>query len=318
LAKTDDAHWQVRRQLAASLGELPPNDRVAPILNVLRLYSDDKVVVDAAISGLSGMEADVLLTWLERPDADPDVAGMLAGAVAKPLNVATTEQLISHATNDDNPEAVRIAILQGMKLGLEGADGRVRGQAVAGGRAGSRPPGMRPPRAPSIRIDFAAIPDALSALASGTGELADAAANTAAVIWWPGKPRQVARPRTESEEALFQSGKDIYTSLCALCHGDEGQGVPNIGAVLAGSEFVTEDPSIPTRVLLHGKEGQIGLMPPLNDFDDEQIAAVVSYIRGSFGNIADPIPTVAAKEYRQAYVHRDSPWTDEELSNRAR
>jgi mono/diheme cytochrome c family protein len=282
------------------------------------LYGEDTVVVDAAISGLSGMEADVLEAWLKQPKPNPDVAGMLAGAIAKPLNVGDTEQLIALATNADLPDAIRIAILEGMKLGLEGADGQVRGQPVAGGRAGSRPPGMRPARAPSIRIDLAAEPVAFSALATGDGELAEAAANTAAVIWWPGKPREVARPRSEEEDVLFQSGREIYSGLCTVCHGPEGQGVPNIGAALAGSEFVTGDASIPVRILMHGKEGQIGLMPPLSDFDDEQIAAVITYIRGSFGNIADPVPTVAAKEYRQAYVHRSSPWTDEELSSRAR
>ncbi|MDH3371804.1 MAG: c-type cytochrome [Gammaproteobacteria bacterium] len=318
MARLDDGHWQVRRQLAASLGALPVNERVTNILRVLRLYGDDKVVVDAAISGLAGIEDGVLEVWLDAPDPHPDVAGMLAGAIAKRIDIEATEQLIKYSTNADHSDGVRIALLEGMKLGLEGADGRVRGQAVAGGRAGSRPPGMRPPPTPSIRIELPTEPSALAAMADGNDALAEAANNAIAVTGWPGKPRQLARARSEAEEALFQSGKEIYAGLCVGCHGAEGQGMANIGAALAGSEFVTGDASISARILLHGKEGSIGLMPPVAGFTDEQIAAVITYIRGSFGNIADPVPTVAAKEYRQAYVHRDSPWTDEELSQRAR
>lgn len=318
LAMLNDEHWQVRRQLAATLGEMPENRREAAIIDVLRLYADDTVVVDAALSGVAGLETSLLTAWLEEPDPHPDVAGMLAGAVAKPLDIDATQRLIAMATNSGYSDEVRIAMLDGMREGLEGADGRARGGAVAGGRAGSRPPGMRPPRAPSVRIDFSEEPTELTALASGEGVLAEAAADAAAVIWWPGKPREVARPRTEEEDALFEQGRGLYSGLCIVCHGDQGQGITNIGAPLAGSEFVTGDPGIAVRVLLHGKEGTVGLMPPVTDFDDEEIAAVVTYIRGSFGNVADPVPVVAAKEYRQAYVHRESPWTDEELSERAR
>jgi len=313
-----DPHGQVRRQLAATLGELPSAERVPAILEVLGLYGDDEVVVDAAVSGLSQLETGVLQVWLEQPDPSPDVAGMLAGAIAKRLDIEATVQLINYATNDDLPVGVRIAILENMKLGLEGADGRVRGEPVAGGRAGSRPPGMRPPRTASIRIDLNVEPVALTTLATGNDLLATVAEDTAAVLWWPGKSREVARPRTEEEEALFQNGQTIYAGVCVVCHGPEGLGVPNIGAALAGSEFVTGDPNIPTRILLHGKEGQIGLMPPVANLDDDDIASIVTYIRGSFGNIAEPLSTVAAKEYRQAFVFRDKPWTDEELSKRAR
>lgn len=318
LAKMSDEHWQVRRQLAATLGELPAQQRVPPILDILGLFADDPVVVDVAISGLAGIESDVLDAWLEQPEPHPDVAGMLAGAVARPRDPGATEALIALASNPELGTAVRAAILDGMRLGLEGADGRTGGQVVAGGRAGSRPPGMRPPSAPSIRIDLEREPVALTAMAGGDGELASAAADAAAVIGWPGKPRQVARPRTAEEDALFARGGEIYGGLCIGCHGDQGQGIQNIGVALAGSQFVTGNENIPARVLLHGKEGQVGLMPPVAHFSDEEIAGILTYIRGSFGNTADPVSIVAAKEYREAYVHRDRPWTDEELSQRAR
>ena len=318
LATLDDEHWQVRRQLAASVGELPVAQRIPAALQVLQRYGDDAVVVDVAVSGLAGLEARVLESWLQSAEPGADVAGMLAGAIAKPLDPSATQNLIALAADARYPEAVRLAILDGMIAGLEGADGRVRGSVVAGGRAGSRPPGMRPPPTPSIRIDLDAEPDALTALASGSGPLADSAAAALAVMGWPDKPRQLGRERTPDEEALFQAGQTVYTGLCLGCHGDQGQGLPNIGAPLAGSNYVNGDPSITTRILLHGKEGAIGLMPPVGHMTDEQLAGVITFIRGSFGNIADPVSVVAVKEYRQAYTHRDVPWTEEELDRRAR
>lgn len=318
MAKLDDSHWQVRRQLAASLGELPHETRVAPIFEVLRRYGDDSVVVDAALSGLQGLELGALEAWLGEAQPHADVAGMLAGAVARSLDVEVTQQLVRLATDTGHSGPVRIAMLTGIKLGLEGEDGRLRGGTVAGGRAGSRPPGMRREPAPSIRIEFPSEPVALTALAEGNDELAVAAANTAAVIGWPDKPRELARDRTEEEEALYAGGRTIFSELCAACHGTEGQGVANIGGTLAGSALVSGDPSVTTRILLHGKEGTIGLMPPMTSLDDQQLAAVITYIRGSFGNIADPVSVVSVKEYRQAYTHRTTPWTEEELSRRAR
>ena len=47
------------------------------------------------------------------------------------------------------------------------------------------------------------------------------------------------------------------------------------------------DPNAVIRVLLSGKEGTIGLMPPVGaTYDDEQIAAVLTFVRRSWGNAA--------------------------------
>ncbi len=67
-------------------------------------------------------------------------------------------------------------------------------------------------------------------------------------------------------------------------------------------------------MLLNGKDGKIGEMPPLGQsLSDAQLASVVTYIRGSFGNAATPVHPAVAKEYRQLYAYRKKPWTDAEL-----
>ncbi|MEQ9209597.1 MAG: c-type cytochrome, partial [Pseudomonadales bacterium] len=310
----EDDHWQVRRQLAASLGELPQDQRFAPLIEVLNLYGDqDQTTVDVAISGLAGLEEEFLELWLQQDQPHPDVAGVLAGAIAKPKDVDTVEHLIDLATHSDLPEEVRARMLHGMAQGLEGADGRVRSDGVAGGRAGGAPPGMRPSRPPVIQVDLSEEPTELLALAKeGEGRLAEAASYAEATLGWPGKPRVEGRPRTEAEEQLFVAGQEIYRTHCAACHGPEGLGTA-AGKPLAGSRFVNMGGEVFAAILLQGKEGDTGLMPPQPTMSDEQLASVITYVRGAFGNTSDPVNEIAVGEYRQMLSYRAIPWTEEEL-----
>ena len=78
-------------------------------------------------------------------------------------------------------------------------------------------------------------------------------------------------------------------------------------------------PDMSLRVLLNGKDGKIGEMPPLGQsLSDNQLAGVLTYIRGSFGNTATPIHPALAKEFRQLYAFRKKPWTDAELQKQPR
>ena len=314
LGLMDDEHQQVRRQLVASIGEIVESRRLDPLFETLRRYGSDAVIVDVAVSGAAGLEQELLNRWLALDSPGSDVAGVLVGAIAKPQDVATVQTLLATVTQSGLSEEIRIAMLDGMRLGLEGADGRQSSGVVAGGRAGSRPPGMRSERAPTVQIDLPMEPAQLNPVGGESDALLASLAVARAVIGWPGKPREVGRERTEDEQALYDIGSSVYVGLCSGCHGAEGQGVGGVGAALAGSRFVTGNEGIVARILLHGKEGSIGLMPPVASFSDEQLAGVMTYIRGSFGNIADPVNEIAMKEYRQAYTFRDTPWTEEELA----
>src|SRR3569623_892987 len=52
LMKVDDSYWQVRRELGASMGELPREARVTQVVSLLKKYGSDQITVDAGISGL--------------------------------------------------------------------------------------------------------------------------------------------------------------------------------------------------------------------------------------------------------------------------
>jgi hypothetical protein len=60
LKRLEDTDWAVRRQLAASLGALPPGARETAAVSLLERYGDDPITMDAALSSLRGGEAAVL------------------------------------------------------------------------------------------------------------------------------------------------------------------------------------------------------------------------------------------------------------------
>jgi mono/diheme cytochrome c family protein len=322
LKKADDGNWFVRRQLAATLGELPADQRMAPIVDLLRKYGDDPILVDIAVSGLNGQEEATLSALLAQPQASPDAVLALAGATAKGRDVASVTKLLTFASDAGRPAEVRAALMKGAALGLQGASGGGGGQAVVGGRAGAAVPGVGPrQQASAPGITLAAEPAGVTAIAAGSGPLADEAKQVLAMVQWPGKPAPPSGPaRTPEEEKLFVAGKEVFANNCAACHGADGGGVTNVGAKLGGSQYATLPNDGTIRVLVNGKEGGgIGVMPPLGAaMSDEEVAAVLTFVRQSWGNTASAILPAQVKETRAAYAHRTTPWTEAELATRRR
>jgi mono/diheme cytochrome c family protein len=68
------------------------------------------------------------------------------------------------------------------------------------------------------------------------------------------------------------------------------------------------------RVLLNGKEGATGLMPPLGTMlNDADVAAVLTYIRREWGQAASPIEPDLVAGVRALTANRPRPWTSDEL-----
>ena len=68
LALAEDRNWNVRRQVAASIGELPASARKDPALAMLRKSGSDPIIVDAVISSIGGAEEQVLGDLLVRTE----------------------------------------------------------------------------------------------------------------------------------------------------------------------------------------------------------------------------------------------------------
>jgi mono/diheme cytochrome c family protein len=150
-------------------------------------------------------------------------------------------------------------------------------------------------------------------------ELAARAKAILARVEWPGKPGTITVvPLTAVEQARFDRGRVVYENLCVSCHQPNGQGREKLAPTLVGSEMAQAVAEIPVRILLNGKEGQVGLMPPLGSvLSDEQIAEVMTYVRRSWGNGAAPIDAPDVARIRPLTTDRTRPWTDAELARLA-
>jgi mono/diheme cytochrome c family protein len=189
------------------------------------------------------------------------------------------------------------------------ADDAPAGAAGRGGRGG------RGGGANLLRLNRE--PTALTALGAAGGDLGTRATALLARIEWPGKPGASApvTPLTAEEQQRFTAGQTVYQSICLPCHQDDGRGKESMAPSLVASPFATGAPEIPVRILINGKEGPVGLMPPLGQtFTDEQIANVLTYVRRQWGNTATPVDVQVVKATRAAVAGRTRPWTNAELT----
>ena len=115
-------------------------------------------------------------------------------------------------------------------------------------------------------------------------------------------------------QQLFAAGKQIYQTLCVVCHQADGRGRDKIAPPLAGSVLTLGPPAIPVRIMLHGKRGPTNVMPALGTImSDEQIAAVLTYVRREWGQTGSAIDAATVAQVRGATAGRARPWTAEEL-----
>lgn len=104
-------------------------------------------------------------------------------------------------------------------------------------------------------------------------------------------------------EQLAQ-GKALYEQSCAVCHYD-GSGNP-AAADLRGSVLLAEPPQAVARIILGGRQGVSlrdgkkinGIMPPQAYLRDEEVAALVVYVRDEFAGRREPFSPQAAAAVR--------------------
>lgn len=134
--------------------------------------------------------------------------------------------------------------------------------------------------------------------ACGGGDSAQAGANNAT--------KSAAPAATQ-----VSAGERAYQQRCASCHLLNGQGTPGVFPPLDGSEYVTGNMAAPIRILLHGIQGPItvkgaeynSMMPAYGisiAMSDEEAAAVLTYIRTSWGNTASVVTAADIAKEREA------------------
>jgi mono/diheme cytochrome c family protein len=341
----DDQDWLVREQVAATFGALTPNARVPAMALLLARHGDDPITVDAAISGVRGQESAVIERLLASASQSPmieNAVAMLAATVIRAGDDRAAAAVLGWTAEDARPEWQRSALLQGAEIALLGSSmpgsaPRASGRGAANAAPCATCPGARggPGGAQAFpagrgaapaasgrganggpRLRLSEEPAAFETLASAKTNLGARAAKVIARVDWAAKPgaAQQPAPLTPEEQQRFTAGEQVYKNLCQACHQPDGKGQERMGANLIGSPFALAAPDVAARIVLNGKVGSVGWMPPLSaSLTDDQIAGALTYVRRSWGNSASPIDPAVVKQVREQTSARTSPWTEDEL-----
>ena len=180
------------------------------------------------------------------------------------------------------------------------------------------------------------LKDDVAALqAAGALNLAD---NPAAAEYLAGKSKigqpiaetgpKPVRKLTAAEEKVFQLGREVYfrDAHCATCHQADGKGIANVYPPLLRSDWLADDERA-IKIVLKGLWGPITVsgqsfdpakgVPPMMGFggmlNDQEAAAVLSFVRLSFGNSGKVITPAQVAKVRAATKDRVNFYTAEEI-----
>jgi mono/diheme cytochrome c family protein len=158
-------------------------------------------------------------------------------------------------------------------------------------------------------------------------------AHETAVAHLNGRPvavKKAAAAATElkgPEGELFTKGKAIYSreGYCVTCHQPDGKGLPASGfPPLAGTNWVNGSDERLIKIVLNGLHGPIEVngqkypgQVPMTPFGgmlkDDEVAAVLTYVRNSFGNKATPVAPEKVKQVRAATKAKTGFYSPDEL-----
>jgi mono/diheme cytochrome c family protein len=253
---------------------------------------------DAVVSGLGGRENTLIEMLLRRSKSAARAGEVLryaVSAILKSGDAVRIERVMGIIGADMTPEWARIPMLAGVRHFLpKSPDGQPF-------------PGKLP-----------AEPKPLVTLAANEASAAATIAKQLLTqLSWPGKPGVVtapARPLSAEEQLLFDQGEAQFAALCAACHQPNGQGLAGLAPSLVYSRWVLGDPRILARIVLNGKVKENMIMPPWKGaLDDESIAAVLTFVRRSWGHDADPVSPAIVAAARKATAAREEPFSDADL-----
>ncbi len=119
---------------------------------------------------------------------------------------------------------------------------------------------------------------------------------------------------------LYNLGKQQFQT-CSTCHGNQGEGIADTAPSLTDNYWVNGNPEALIRIVLNGYEGSgdkeaklyPGVMPAHHFMTDKEVAAVLTYIRQSWGNTASPIDSAKVAAIREATKDRNIEWKSSEL-----
>lgn len=317
----------VRRQLAATLGLF--GERAIPTLARLVVAAEgDRLTGDLAASGVGGNElalfrslpeghdlrvplADALVKRNDGEDLrelaglleDPSEMKAFAKCVVTLRRGREAGDLVTRLVSPETPAGIRRAIAEGM---------------VSGGKDKKFKP---------IPVKELASLDGAKSLDGLDEKMAGSLRGLFAI----GSGKEESFLVTAEHKRQFEEGRTHYQRICLACHQEHGNGQQFLAPPLVGSEWVLGSTERLIALAMDGIEGPIEvlgktytvpevqpLMPGLRlnpEVNDEQLAAILTYVRNAWGNAATPVEAETVARYREANEARP-PWPAHELAKR--
>ncbi len=267
----------------------------------LASYGQLPVARDVVMSSLEDRESEILdmllMEWRNQDQNHQIFIEMLATAIANTSDAKEVQAVMGLLDKDYSEDRlwVRSAIINGII--------NSRGTTDAGEIVLSRQPAF---------LKEKNLPEALRQK-----------------LTWPGKPTEqiVGTGKViDLDGKVFALGRQKFLNLCANCHGTEGEGMKRFAPPLKNSEWVTGADYKLAMILLHGLEGPVTVngkvydipdilpnMPSFSTLQNEDIAAITTYIRNAWGHAATPIKSGTIGGIRFRTQGQIAPWKVSEL-----
>jgi mono/diheme cytochrome c family protein/glucose/arabinose dehydrogenase len=311
----DDAQPAVREQAMLSAGTLDAPLRLAILEPALRRDIASRAMRSAAISAIPGIELEVL--------AAAQSGGILGedGVGPRAFAAELTDALLDDGSGAPSPETLSLILSTAASVASERpwlAKAMLERVAARQRIASKEPVQLVASCEPEGWFAMLAKPPAELALATPVDRN----------LFWPGR-EDVAfiapKIKRGAEMSFAEFGKRLYSN-CMSCHQANGRGLPPVYPPLRASEIVLGDPETLVRIVMHGLEGKIEVdgqvynqvMPAAPLRTDEEIAAVLTYVRSAWGNSASAVDTALVAKVREETKGRNRSFTARELGIEAK
>jgi mono/diheme cytochrome c family protein/glucose/arabinose dehydrogenase len=313
LKRLGTAEPVVQAQLALTLGEVGGAQLEPSLVAILNKAGSNALVREAVASSLRHRELEFLgvlfadRAWAAARAERDRVLGLLASCVFHEGRAERVAALLELAAAQSGTNAWRKTAL------LEGLETLAEGQGSA--------------RRKLVPVRLESEPQLLKELReSNVPSERTLAERVAQLFAWPvatsgEQPTPGPTPLSAAEQGRFNDGQAVYGLVCAACHQPDGVGMDGRAPPLAQSAWVAGPEGRLGRILLHGLRGPVTVngqtfnleMPSFSVLSDEQIAAVLTYIRREWGHTAAPVEPATIAKIRAETAARERAWTEPEL-----
>jgi glucose/arabinose dehydrogenase/mono/diheme cytochrome c family protein len=281
------------RQAALSLGMGPAEVVDAPLLRIAFEHGELPYMADALASSWTGRELPALQRLAVTDSAGARaVICALTAVVLQSGKPESIDGILARFSSKESPAWLLNALLEGIERFIPGDGDRQRTAFL--------------PREPQ----------ALAAFAHSDAPSASRAANALRFLRWRGRQIDAATALatlSPVERQRFERGREAF-AVCAACHQSQGEGMAGLAPSLVGSPWVTGNPAALIRIVLHGKTSGQMTMPPLGTLDDESLAAILTFVRRSWGHESSAVALQEVRAVRGETQQREQPWSESELA----